>query len=318
MPVTLTDEEFVKTWNLYKSASEMAAATGLTQRTVYSRRRKLERKHNIKLVAIDSKTNNFLNVGGQYPNRRHLGIRNGTVLVFSDAHFWPGIRTVAFRGLLWAIKELQPSAVIANGDVFDGASISRFPRILWSRSPSIIEELKACQESLGEIESAVKPNCKLIWTMGNHDARFESKLANSSPYFEGIKGFKLGDHFPKWELCWSVWPTDDVVIKHRFKGGIHATHNNVINAGKSIVTGHLHSLKVTPFSDYGPTRFGVDTGTLADVDGPQFSDYTEQNPLNWRSGFAVLTFHEARLLWPELCHRFTDHSIEFRGKVVEV
>ena len=53
----------------------------------------------------------------------------------------------------------------------------------------------------------------------------------------------------------------NVVIKHRMKGGIHAAHKNTLHAGTTMVTGHLHSLKVTPFSDYNGTRWGVDTGT---------------------------------------------------------
>jgi hypothetical protein len=80
----------------------------------------------------------------------------------------------------------------------------------------------------------------------------------------------------------------------------------------------LHSLKVTPFSDYNGVRFGVDTGTLAEIDGPQFTDYMEDNPANWRSGFAVLTIHKGRLLWPELVHRYAHDKIEFRGQVIDV
>jgi hypothetical protein len=108
-----------------------------------------------------------------------------------------------------------------------------------------------------------------------------------------------------------------VIIKHRYKGGVHATHNNTVNAGVSVVTGHLHSLKVTPFSDYNGCRYGVDTGTLAETDGPQFT-YAEINPSNHRSGFAVLNFFNGQLLWPELVHRFSEDHIEFRGEVIDV
>ena len=127
----------------------------------------------------------------------------------------------------------------------------------------------------------------------------------------------MSDHIPDWEFCWACWPTQNVIVKHRFKGGIHATHNNTVNAGVSIVTGHLHSLKVTPFSDYNGNRYGVDTGTLAEPDGPQFT-YGELNPTNHRSGFAVLTFFNGQLLWPELVHKFDEGLVEFRGEVIDV
>jgi hypothetical protein len=53
---------------------------------------------------------------------------------------------------------------------------------------------------------------------------------------------------------------------------------------------------VTPFQDLRGNRFGVDCGTLAEIDGPQFT-YAELNPSNHRSGFAVLTFFNGQLLW---------------------
>jgi len=211
--------------------------------------------------------------------------------------------------------------VVCNGDALDGATISKhLPSGIGPKEPSIIEELKACQEALGEIEEEAKKarhNCRLLYTWGNHDARFNVRLAANAPQFAETFGFKLEDHFPTWEFCMTCWPTPDVVIKHRYKGGIHATHNNTVNAGKTIVTGHLHSLKVTPYSDYSGNRFGVDTGTLAEPYGPQFS-YGEDSPLNHRSGFAILSFIDGKLLWPELVHKWDEGQVEFRGKIINV
>ena len=319
-----SDAEFIELWKTHGSVAAMAKATGMAERGIHSRRRALEGRLHVQLAASNTargKHYEHLQTAHKHGARHHLGIENGVVLVFSDAHFWPGIRSTAFQGLLWAIRELQPKAVICNGDAFDGASISRFPRIGWDSKPSIIEELKACKMYLGEIDDEARKarhNVKLVWTLGNHDARFENRLAANAPEFEGVKGFTLKDHFPDWLPCWSCWPTEDVVVKHRYKNGIHATHNNTVGGGKSIVTGHLHSLKVTPWTDYNGTRFGVDTGTLAEVDGPQFVDYLEASPTNWRSGFAVLTFHDGKMLWPELVHRWGDGKIEFRGKLHDV
>ena len=316
----VTDAEFIELWKTLGSAAKIAKEIDIDVTAVHQRRRNIEQRYKIQLVAKDKSR------GGRYTHlqtahnhavRHQLGIENGTVIVFSDAHFWPGIRTTAFKGLLWAINEFKPKAIINNGDAFDGASISRFPRIGWDTKPSIIQELKACEASLGEIEEAAK-HAKLVWTMGNHDARFESRLAANAGEFEGVKGFSLRDHFPAWTSCWACWPTEEVVVKHRYKGGIHATHNNTVGSGKTIVTGHLHSLKVTPYADYNGNRFGVDTGTLADPNGPQFVDYLEDNPTNWRSGFAILTFFNGRLLWPELVHDFGNNCIEFRGQVIDV
>jgi hypothetical protein len=313
-----TDAEFLELWSTHKSAAAIAKIVGMTERAVHTRRRKLEVKTGAPLVAAKP---GQAGLRGNNPVRHHLGILNGTVIVFSDAHFWPGIHTTAYRGLLWAIRELKPVAVIANGDIFDGAQISRHPSIGYSSEPSVIEELKACEIAMGAIEEVAKKarhNVKLVWPLGNHDARYETRLAANAPQYAGTKFFSLRDWFPAWTPCWSCWPTEDVVIKHRWKGGIHATHGNASMSGKTMVTGHLHSLKVTPYSDYNGTRYGVDTGTLAEVDGPQFVQYLEDSPTNWRSGFAVLTFKDGKLLWPELAHKWDDGHIEFRGQVVAV
>lgn len=324
MPAPAVPEaEFVEVWRAKKGeAKAVAGILGTTVRAVLSRRRDIERRTGSPLkVEGDRNPANAARYESLQPRehkpRHHLGIENGVVVVFSDAHFWPGIRTTAFRGMLRVIEALQPKAVVCNGDAFDGASISRYPRIGWDSKPKILDELKACESRLLEIEDAAK-RAKLIWPLGNHDARFETRLANVAGEFEGVQGFSLKDHFPAWTPCWSCWPTEDVVIKHRYKGGIHAAHNNTVNAGKSIVTGHLHSLKVTPFSDYSGTRYGVDTGTLAEPDGPQFVDYLEDNPVNWRSGFVVLTFHKGRLLWPEVAHAIGPNLVQFRGEVFAV
>jgi len=319
----ITDDEFLELWHRLRSPQKIADESGLTVRTVHLRRRSLEIKLGISLPSENPNPS----CANHQPNfhlvkyRHQGGITDGVILVFSDAHFWPGIRTTAFKGLLWAIKELKPHMVVANGDIFDGASISRHPRSGWSNRPTVKQELDACKESMTEIEEAchkARHHTQLIWPLGNHDARFETRLSAYVPEFEGVDGLTLKEHFPKWHPCWTCWPTPDLVIKHRYKNGVHATHNNAVNSGKSIVTGHLHSLKVTPFDDYNGTRFGIDTGTLADTDGPQFSDYMEDNPANWRSGFAVLTIRNSQLMWPEIARKHSEGMLDFRGNLIDV
>ena len=309
----VTDEEFLRLWEEHKSPTKVAKLSGMSERRVHSRRRSLENKLNLKLP---------IGKPSHIQKARHeAGLTDGIAIVFSDAHFWPGIRSTAFKGLLWAIKEFKPHVIINNGDAFDGSAISRYPRIGWTHQPSVKQELDACQAALGEIEKVAnkfRHHTQLIWPLGNHDSRFETKLAQSASEFEGVQGTALKDHFPKWHPCWSCWLTNNVIVKHRYKGGIHATHQNTQSAGISIVTGHLHSLKVTPYSDYNGTRWGVDTGTLAEIDGPQFIDYLEDAPVNWRSGFAVLTFKNSKLLWPELVSKYEDGVIDFRGQLIDV
>jgi hypothetical protein len=309
----VTDEEFIAAWKRLKSPAKLSREFGISVRNIYDRRRAIEGRYAISLSA-----NVEAPVIEHHAARINVNIQDGCAIVFSDAHFWSIEPTTAYRALLKFIEELKPQLIVANGDVFDGASISRHPKIgFMEHKPNVYEELESCKVMMHGISSTAK-GAFLAMTLGNHDARFEGFLAANASQYESVDGFSLKAHFQEWSLCWATWVNGDTVIKHRWKGGIHATHNNTMGAGKSIVTGHLHSLKVTPYTDYNGTRYGVDTGTLADPDGEQFLHYTEDNPKNWRSGFAVLTYHKGVLLPPETVQVISDGIVSFRGKIHEV
>jgi hypothetical protein len=249
--------------------------------------------------------------------RKELAVDNGCVIVFSDAHYWPGEPSTAHRALVEFCKRVNPVAVVCNGDAIDGSAISRHPPIGWESCPTVKEELEVCQERLGEICAAC-PEASKTWLLGNHDARFETRLAQVAPEFKDIHGIHLKDHFPDWDCGWSLFINGDVVIKHRFKGGLHAPYNNTVSAGLSMVTGHLHSAKVTPHTDYTGTRYGVDTGCLADIYHPAFQGYLEDNPRNWRAGFCILTFSNGSFLMPELVLVWDENNVQFRGEIIPV
>lgn len=315
-----TDDQFIAAWRRLGSPTLVAQELGISFGPVMQRRRTIEARHGIKLDTFNDRSERGMRVHAAATVKRHEGrldfeVQDGVVIVFSDAHYYPGIVSTAHRALLALCRQLKPAAVICNGDAFDGSSISRHPRIGWDKKPTVVEELKAVDERLSEVERAAK-GAKLFWPLGNHCSRFETFLAANAPQFEGTPGFTLKSHFPRWAPCWSVWINDTVVVKHRMRSGIHAPHNNTVNSGKTIVTGHLHQLKVQPFSDYNGRRYGVDSGTLADPYGPQFVDYCEAGPVNWHSGFVVLTFKDGVLLAPELVTKFDQERVEFRGHLL--
>lgn len=314
MKPTCSDADFI---NLFEQhgAAETARRLGIGERRIHERRARLEPKIGRQLVPPSIRTTR---VGAEHAARLRFDIKNGVAIVGSDAHIWPGPMTTAMRAFVKFCKELSPQVVVMNGDVMDLPQISRHPPIGWESHPTVADEIEAAKEQLHNVELAAKRSCNLVWTLGNHDSRFETRLATIAPEYARMHGFHLKDHFPAWSACWSVWINDDVVIKHRWKGGQGATRANALNAGKSMVTGHLHSSKVTPLSDYNGTRYGVDTGCLANPSHPAFTDYTEDSPKDWRSGFAVLTFHKGKLLMPELVQVWDDNHVQFRGKLHRV
>jgi len=241
-------------------------------------------------------------------------LKNGTVIIGSDPHYWPNDIPTAHVAMVEVIRELKPKIVIMDGDVTDGASISRHPPIGWESMPTLQEELETCQTRLREIERAA-PKAELYWPAGNHDLRFETRLSTRVPEAKGVQGTSLHHHFSKrWKHCWAVKINDDLIVKHRFKGGVHAAYNNALHSGLNICTGHLHKGVVRAFTDYTGTRWGVDMPTIAEPYGPQFQDYTELNPVDWRSGFTILTLKDGKLLQPEMAFTVGEGVYEFRGE----
>lgn len=295
--------------------AKYAKKFGLNVRGVYARRVKVESKIRRQITVPPHHRSTRHNVA--HPQRVELEIENGHVLVGSDAHIWPGPKSTAIRAFIKFCKDVKPKAVILNGDVLDFPQISRHAPIGWEKHPTVQQEIEAAQDVLAEIEQAAFKAHK-VWTLGNHDSRFETRLATQAPEFAKVAGIHLRDHFPSWSPGWSCWINGNTVIKHRFKGGIHATHNNTMWAGMHIITGHLHSAKVTPFTDYNGTRYGVDTGCLADIYATPFTDYLEDGPRNWRSAFGLLTFHKGRLLMPELILAYDERHVQWRGEVIKV
>lgn len=315
-----TDADFVNAWEqAMGSPSVVAKILDLDIRSVYRRRDKLESKGvPLPTTAIKPRQSSTTSYpqGWSYARERQAALDNGTVIIFSDAHFWPGEKTAANLALLELIKTLKPAHVIANGDVFDGAKISRHDPHGWGTLPTVKEELDACRDRMHEIVLAANPRktgCEFSWNMGNHCSRFDRYLVNNASDFGGVVA-RLSDHFNEWAFAWSLRINKNVMVKHRWHNGIHATYNNALKGGMTIVTGHLHRLAITPWGDYNGRRYGVDTGTLSDPLGPQF-EYLENNPTPWCSGFAVLTFRDGKLLPPELCE-VHDGTAYFRGQVV--
>jgi len=313
----LTDDEFMGFWNKFGSANEVSKASGMSLRGVNARRRKLEAKTGQILAGTNPRSPDFKVIYAGNGVRTKVEIENGVIMVASDCHYYPQIISTAHKAFVKLIPELKPKMIVMNGDVFDGAGISRHDPQGWKSTPSVKQELEACSDRLGEIEIASK-SAKLHWTWGNHDLRFNTRLASQvGTAFEGVKGMNLMDHFPRWKFSTSIMVNNHTMIKHRYHNGIHAVYNNTLKSGTSIVTGHLHSLKVTPWTDYNGSRYGVDTGTMANLDDPAF-EYAEDSPKNWRSGFAVLTFWNGKLMPPELCEVISEGLVYFRGQVIKV
>lgn len=312
------NDEFIAVYRKLQSAHGVARHFGISPQAVWQRRRNIERERGIVLPQADKRkkyARGEVNHGNAVAT---LEVEEGSVLIGSDIHVWPGELTTTQRAFIHFASELKPVAVILNGDVFDGATISRYPSIGWESKPSVKQELEAVSDFLGELQKSAGKALR-FWNLGNHDGRYENRIAAVAPEFAGVKGVHLRDHFDAWTPAWRVDINDDVVVKHRMAGGEHADWNNVVKGGKTTVTGHDHRLNVTPYRDYRGTRYGVRCGYMGESPlDPQFVNYLEASEPNWEPGFVVLTFVDGKLLWPEVVAKFADGIVQFRGQLVNV
>lgn len=322
-PGTIPDDVFVETWRREGNGPRTAKALGISERWAHTKRKQLSaRGYDLPTrpeIGYERRVPDEYRVSQwTFPREKKLEIDTGAVVVFSDAHYWPGEPSVAHRALLAVIKAVKPRVIINNGDAFDGGGIGRHDPFGQNLKPNVKEEMDACVERLGEVEQAAPKGCELLWNIGNHDQRFERNIVTKIPDYATLIGMRLGDHFPSWDMYWSTsinrGGKDPVMVLHNYANGIHAAYNNTMKSGFSMVTGHTHQLEVKPYVDYRGRRYGVQTGTLQDLDHPAF-EYQQNRPSLACPGFAVLNFGDGALHYPELC-QVIDGKAWFRGEAV--
>ncbi len=149
MPVKHSkDEDFIAAWNRLGSASKVAKHFNMGIRPVYERRRTMETRYGISLKAKRKPNSDSIKTkAGKkqdelaatrariYERDIQLECTNGVVMIASDCHYWPGMVSDAHKAFCKLAKQLSPHTVILNGDILDGARISRHDRSLWQKLP---------------------------------------------------------------------------------------------------------------------------------------------------------------------------------------
>lgn len=254
-------------------------------------------------IPVDSE---ITRINWTYPKMIQISEPNSVWVIGSDAHFWPGDDTVIWKAFVKVCKALKPTGIIMNGDVIDGAKISRHP-LGNKKAPPVGDEISYSQKMLKQLPNA-KYKC---WTIGNHDIRVDNFILNNALELDGLIQ-TLPDKFPLWQFAYAFM-INGTEVRHRFRAGIHAGWNNTLHSGINLITGHTHQLQITAMRDRKGSRWGVETGMLSDPEYAQF-EYTEGHPTRWQQGFCVITFDERGEMYPpELCEMVRGEPV-FRGK----
>ena len=294
--------EFARVWQKCGGhVRSVAEYLDITTRKVYERRRKVEGVLGIRLEASQPQKR-----GENFPTKNTVYIDEEkplTILIGSDSHFTDRVSDT-FYLFCSAANKIKPDYIILNGDLWDFPSVSRFKRRGWDdHQPTVAEEIEYGQQNIGILEDAISNKPKKLWTMGNHDIRFEQALANNAEFMEGLPYTTLKDFLPDWTAAVAIVFNRHLIVKHRANhAGIHGAFNNVRAAGCSGVTGHTHHLLARPYTDYRDVvRFWIECGTLQDIYSECFENYMEGNYRNWQEGFAVVRLEGQQVL-PELVY----------------
>ena len=110
-----------------------------------------------------------------------LKLENGIVIIGSDIHI-PFQDDKAVDAFCDYCKEIQPSAIILNGDVLDFYKLSRFIK---GEGRNPYEEISACRDLLKKIKTDC-PNSKVYYVIGNHETRLETYVLNNAPHLASL------------------------------------------------------------------------------------------------------------------------------------
>ena len=318
----VSDKLIADAMRALKSPIKVAKELNIGERQVYKRLAAIEKAtgESFKVEAVTVQRREQYQP--EYDSLELKGV-DSVMVMYSDAHFWPGLDSCANRALLKLLPEIKPNWVWDLGDSLDAASISRHPPSGWTDMPKLAVELEAMLMAKRKIK-AVSKGATHAMIHSNHAARFDKYFAMHASEAKGVRGTRLRDHIEE-PVYLRVIINGHTLLIHGMRYGIHAQYNNVQMAHISTISGHLHAQQYRPRTTLSRvnggtnTIYGVDVGTLAAVDGPQF-DYRSGLPSDWRSGFAVITFKDGILMPPEFCTVIDEDKelVFFRGKAVDL
>ncbi len=249
------------------------------------------------------------------PNAREA---YGTELMLSISDTHAGyLDPFTWWSFLRACKEMEPDIVLLNGDMIEGSSISRHPKVP-GKVMSLQAEFDFFKEMIRKLRE-VCPDAEIVWTAGNHGLdRLASYLTQVAPGLAGLDSMRidklagLDEYGVKLAQGGSfVSPKgqekDVTGIKfHGFYVGYHGTAlgqtpylTELRNSGLSGQSGHVHraGLAYATTEALGAHSWMSTPSSVVEECG---RSYQRSRSIAWQRGFGVC------YLYPETqrCHQF--------------
>jgi metallophosphoesterase superfamily enzyme len=108
------------------------------------------------------------------------------VLILSDIHI-PYHDEIAVAAAIAHGKKKKPDVIILNGDIGDFYGVSRHDK---DPRRSLADELDAIRQFLFYLRKQF-PNARILYKIGNHEARMEMFLVKNAPVLLGVSDFEL-------------------------------------------------------------------------------------------------------------------------------
>lgn len=143
-----------------------------------------------------------------------LKLENGTILVASDVHF-PYEDKAAVTAFIREVGTKKPDVVVLNGDLLDFYKLSKFSKDPSGKNPE--EEIEMCKTFLKCLRREAGKECKIYYTIGNHEARLRKYILDNAPMVAGLMEnvfslLKLEE--PDVVGCASLLVNDAFMFKH--------------------------------------------------------------------------------------------------------
>jgi len=221
-----------------------------------------------------------------------------TIAVISDAHF-PFENEKVINAFYAFIKDFRPQYVIANGDMVDFYSFSRFPRshnVFTPRDEVSLSRKK--HETFWSTVTSLCPESKKINLLGNHCVRPLKQVLEAYPAAEDWIQEALKRQFTFDGVETIMDPTEEyhlpgnILVHHGYRSKIGDHRDYTFY---NCISGHTHQGGVSYKKIRGQTLWELNSGLSGDPNAKGLS-YRPQKITTWTPGFGAVDKFGARFI----------------------
>jgi len=252
------------------------------------------------------------------------------VLSISDTHA-TFLSPFVWHAFLRACIMLEPDYIVLNGDILEGADISRHPKIPgWSVPLQV--EFDFAREMFRQLRE-VAPDAEIIWTAGNHGLdRIAAYCSQVAPALAGLRNLRfdklagVDDYGVKLAQAGSIMSPQgtegdlpgimihDYLIHHGTLLGQTPHLSELRKALRSGQSGHVHRAGISMMSHEGASISWMSTPMGCTPRAGRA--YMKGRHTGWQMGFGVAFLHPGGRVhqYPVIC----DEGVcMFEGTVIE-